>query len=93
VTRALAIVPLTGLLAVLLAAACHACRTGTAPEVQPEDEVWLSPQQMQQGSVRVAEARLQPLAHAITAPGRVAFDELRVTRVYSPVTGRVPGCW
>lgn len=88
-TRALAVVPLTGLLAVLLAAACHACRTGTAPEVQPEDEVWLSPQQMQQGSVRVAEARLQPLAHAITAAGRVAFDELRVTRVYSPVTGRV----
>jgi cobalt-zinc-cadmium efflux system membrane fusion protein len=77
------------LLIAALAAACRADAARAVSDVQPEDELWLSPQQMKGANVRVAEARLQPLTGAITVAGRVAFNEQRVTHVFSPVTGRV----
>ena len=76
---------------VLIALACVAACGGAsgAREVQPDDEVWLSPQQMVKAAIRVAEAKAQPLAQGITVAGHVAFDDLHATHVFSPVTGRV----
>jgi cobalt-zinc-cadmium efflux system membrane fusion protein len=80
-TRAVAIVALL--------AACHASESSTRREIQPEDEVWLSPGQMTKANIRVAEAKQQAISRSITVGGRVAFDDLHVTHVFSPVTGRV----
>ncbi len=44
---------------------------------------------MIKAAIRVAEAEARPLAQAITVAGRVAFDDLHATHVFSPVTGRV----
>ncbi len=68
-------------------AACSA--SSAAREVQPDDEVWLSPAQMAKADIQVAEAQQKPMEQAITVSGRVAFDDLHATHVFSPVTGRV----
>ncbi|HTR49520.1 MAG TPA: efflux RND transporter periplasmic adaptor subunit [Kofleriaceae bacterium] len=75
--------------AMLAFAACNRGETRPTGEVQPEDEVWLSPQQMEKANIRVAEVKRQAIAQAITVGGKVAFDDLHVTHVFSPVTGRV----
>ncbi len=79
-------------LAVTIAALAWSCHRGdarTAREVQPDDEVWLSPEQMKKANIQVAEAKQQEISRAITVGGRVAFNDLHVTHVFSPVTGRV----
>jgi cobalt-zinc-cadmium efflux system membrane fusion protein len=68
-----------------------ACRAGAAAPADqpPQDEVWLSPEQMQRADVRIEAAREVDIPQATTVGGRVAFDDLHVTHVFSPVTGRV----
>ena len=76
--------------AVAIALALAACGGASgARETQPDDEVWLSPQQMAKAAIRVAEAQAKPIAQAINVAGRIAFDDLHATHVFSPVTGRV----
>ena len=75
------------LLAILLLLA--ACRKPAKHEVAPpEDELWIARDAFQHGS-EVAVARVQELPQSITTGGRIAFDDLRVSHVFSPVTGRV----
>jgi len=77
---------LIGLAALLAATACHRADYAEAP---PEDEVWLSREQAEKSSVRTAQAKEQELAQFVHAGARVAFDDLQVSHVFSPVTGRV----
>jgi cobalt-zinc-cadmium efflux system membrane fusion protein len=58
-------------------------------EAPPEDEVWLSQEQMQKAGIQVAVAQEHDLPQAVRAGGTIAFDDLRVTHVFSPVTGRI----
>ena len=69
--------------------ACNRSEANEFLEQPPQDEVRLRPEQMARANIRVEEAREQDLPQAITAGGRIAFDDLRVTHVFSPVTGRV----
>jgi cobalt-zinc-cadmium efflux system membrane fusion protein len=55
----------------------------------PQDEVWLSPDQIKQASIRIVTATEADVPQSIAASGRVAFNDLHVTHVFSPVTGRV----
>jgi cobalt-zinc-cadmium efflux system membrane fusion protein len=74
----------------LCAVGCHRGETAVPhADIQPEDELWLSSDQMAKAGVRVEVALPQPVSNAIAATGRVAFDDLHVTHVYSPVTGHV----
>lgn len=73
--------------AVLGLTACHGSRGG--PAEPPEDEVWLEASALQRSGVRVARAEVRELPQHAPASGRIDFDELRVTHVFSPVTGRV----
>ena len=75
-----------GILAVL--AACGK-PGGETPAAAPANEVRLTAQQARAMSCQVAPAREEALAGAIQAAGRLAFDEQRVTHVFSPVSGRV----
>src|SRR5215471_14499658 len=69
-----------------------ACGTHQVPadkSAPPPGEVWLTPAQvasMELGLARVAE---QPIDDTVATGGRLAFDDMRVTHVASPVTGRV----
>ena len=71
--------------------ACACTRGETKPhsDEPPEDEVWLGSDQMAKANIRIAEATEHELRETIEASGRVAFDDLRVSHVFSPVTGRV----
>ena len=70
----------------LLLAACR--RPLKHEEVPPEDELWIARAALERGS-KVVEARTQELPQSISTGGRIAFDDLRVSHVFSPVTGRV----
>jgi cobalt-zinc-cadmium efflux system membrane fusion protein len=65
--------------------------TETSPhaEIPLEDEVWLSREQIDKAGIKVAVAEEHELPQAIRAGGTIAFDDLRVTHVFSPVTGRI----
>ena len=73
----------------LLALAAPACRRRTPAADPPEDQVWLSPEAMERGHIQVATASEEEVVDPVVAGGRVTFEDLRVTHVFSPVTGRV----
>ncbi len=74
-------------IAAWLAVACD--RDDPEHERPPENEQWLSPREMEHAGIRVTEAVERDLPQAIAGAGLVAFHDLRVTHVLSPVTGRV----
>jgi cobalt-zinc-cadmium efflux system membrane fusion protein len=74
-------------LACAFLAACH--RSGRTDAAPPEDEKWIAPAIFERGEAKIVEARRQLIAAPIAAGGRIAFDDLRVSHVFSPVTGRV----
>jgi cobalt-zinc-cadmium efflux system membrane fusion protein len=52
-------------------------------------EAWLSSSQVATAKIRSAPLGEQNVGGAVVTGGRVAFDDLRVAHVFSPVTGRV----
>jgi cobalt-zinc-cadmium efflux system membrane fusion protein len=58
-------------------------------DVPPAGEVWLTAEQVKNASIDVEAAAVRDVDDAILTSGRVAFDDLRVGHVFSPVTGRV----
>jgi membrane fusion protein, heavy metal efflux system len=74
--------------ALALCAACskHEPREEPRP---PDGQVSLSAEQLRSAQIEVAVVEERPVASEITAPGRIAFDDSRVARVFSPVSGRV----
>jgi cobalt-zinc-cadmium efflux system membrane fusion protein len=82
--------PLTTLIALALAlVGCRLGRDGSPANSPPEDEVWLSQDQIDIAGIRIAEASEKELPRALSVGGKVDFDDLRVTHVFSPVAGRV----
>ena len=71
---------------ILLGCAKHEEKADPHP---PAGEVWLSRQQLESQQMRVEPAAEQPVAAALDAAGRIAFDDLRVSHVFSPASGRV----
>ena len=74
----------------LFALAPAACRHSGAepPALQPpENQVWLPPEQAT--TLRLAVVRTQDVQDTLRVGGRVTFDDLRVSHIFSPVTGRV----
>jgi len=53
------------------------------------EQIWLSRTQLESAAVKLAQARVIDTDDAITIGGRLAFDDLNVTHVYAPITGRV----
>lgn len=73
----------------LVAVAPTACGRRAPSNDPPEDQVWLSAQAMERGHIQIATASEEEIVDPVVAGGRVAFEDLRVTHVFSPVTGRV----
>jgi cobalt-zinc-cadmium efflux system membrane fusion protein len=73
-------------LACLAALACSRQKAALSP---PEDEQWIAREALERSEAKVAEVRPRVLPSPIVTAGRIAFDDLRVSHVFSPVTGRV----
>ncbi len=73
----------------VLLVCCH--KPGESPVVEqaPEGEVWLSKAQLSASKVHIVAAVSSPVSETVRLPGRITFDDIRVTHVFSPVTGRV----
>ena len=69
------------------------CRTrpaaGSALPRPPQDEVWLTPRQLEDAKVQIEPVTKRAVGNEIAASGKVAFDDRRVAHVFSPVTGRI----
>ncbi len=66
-------------------------RAAAAPPAlaAPPGEAWLTPDKARQAGIAVAPAQVEELGRVLGASGRIAFDDQRVTHVFSPVTGRL----
>jgi cobalt-zinc-cadmium efflux system membrane fusion protein len=66
------------------------CRHPTKPESRiPSGEVFLSAEQVTNSRIEVTTIQNTEIGRELAAPGRIAFDDLQVGHVYSPVNGRV----
>lgn len=78
---------------VIATTALSACKhpdATVAPGPQPPpNEVWLDPKQVEEAKITVEEVALQNVDDTILTSGRVAFADIKVGHVFSPVTGRV----
>jgi cobalt-zinc-cadmium efflux system membrane fusion protein len=82
--RAAALVALGGL------ASCKGAGAKVEPApTPPPGEVWLTDAQVAEARVKVAPLAEQAVDDVILTSGKVAFEESRVSHVYSPVSGRV----
>ena len=68
---------------------CHRANSSTAQPQAPSGEAWLSEQQVKNANLAVAPVIDQDVGGAVVTSGKVTFDDLRVSHVFSPVTGRV----
>jgi cobalt-zinc-cadmium efflux system membrane fusion protein len=75
----------------LLAVACQGSSRAAEPGavVAPPGEVWLTPRQIADAKIEVNIAEDRAVDDTLVTSGRVAFDDQRVGRVFSPVNGRV----
>jgi cobalt-zinc-cadmium efflux system membrane fusion protein len=77
-------------LLLLVAAGCsgHSSSAATQPQ-PPSGEAWLTAQQVKNAGLVVQPVADQDVGGAVVTSGKVTFDDLRVSHVFSPVTGRV----
>ena len=76
----------------LLAGLCGACErraTQARSADPPAGEIWLSQDQVSAAKLVVEPLAPQPVGGLVVTSGRVTFDDLKVSHVMSPVTGRV----
>jgi cobalt-zinc-cadmium efflux system membrane fusion protein len=84
--------PTRSLLLALFVCGCHPPGGGARKRVvtePPAAEVWLFDDQMQAAKLRIEPLAWQPVGGVVVTSGRIAFDDLKVSHVVSPVTGRV----
>ncbi len=55
----------------------------------PSGQVWVTAEQVKSGRLDVQPAAVHAVSSEVMTSGKVTFDDLRVSHVFSPVTGRV----
>ncbi len=88
-TRGSLLLPAAALAAALLAAACGQKQAEAPQPAPPAGEAWLAEKQVSDARIAVEPAAVGPVGAPVVAPARVAFDDLKVAHVSSPVAGRV----
>jgi cobalt-zinc-cadmium efflux system membrane fusion protein len=71
------------------AAGCGARTTGAELPVAPQDEVWLTQAEVDAAKLKMQVAGSQDVGDKLETSGKVAFDDLRVSHIFSPVTGKI----
>ncbi|MEO6954841.1 MAG: efflux RND transporter periplasmic adaptor subunit [Polyangia bacterium] len=59
------------------------------PTTVPAGQAWLTPSQIKDSKLEVSPVSMHDVGGAIVTSGRVTFDDLRVSHVFSPVSGRI----
>jgi cobalt-zinc-cadmium efflux system membrane fusion protein len=77
------------LLVLLSFAACKPAAPSAEVERAPDGEVWLSKAQVTASQVHLSAAKSAPVPETARLAGHITFDDMRVTHVFPPVTGRV----
>ena len=81
------------LVAGLLIVTIARCQRDTAAQPVdlkvPPNQVWVTQKQIQEAGLATTEVTEQPVGNAVVATGRIAFSDIHVAHVFSPVTGRV----
>ncbi|AKU93906.1 putative Co/Zn/Cd efflux system membrane fusion protein [Labilithrix luteola] len=77
------------LVVMVLSCACRKPAPVVQEEPPPPNEVWMSAEEMSRVGVKVAVVEDSPFDDTLVVGGRVAFDDSRVTHVFSPVAGRI----
>src|ERR1700678_3581313 len=77
-----------------LVAACHPHETPATTETTsaaapPANEAWVKKDQLAVAEIKEGQVEDHTPGAQIAASGRITFDDLRVSHVFSPVTGRV----
>ena len=67
----------------------HVVTEGAVSRDQPNDEVWPTPAQIDQGQITTAVVTTQDLPDAVTIGGRMTFDDTKISHIFSPVNGRI----
>lgn len=84
---------LGGIVALVLASALTACHRDEVKKddaaTAPRGEVWMTDAQVAEAKVKVAPLEEQDVDDVVLTSGKVAFDDARVSHVYSPVSGRI----
>lgn len=78
-----------GLTALLLAASCGSASKASTPSDPPPGEAWIPEEQVAKAGITVEPASVRDVGSELVLPGRLTFDDQRVSHVFSPVTGRV----
>ena len=71
-----------------LLAACRRSTEHEGPRV-PAGEIWLTPQKLEAHHARIDTVGIAKFGTRLDLPGRIAFDELHVAHIFSPVSGRI----
>ena len=66
---------------------CH--RHSGGPAAAPDGELWIDAASVTAGAARSVPVQEVLLPQAVRAAGRIAFDDTRVSHVFSPVSGRI----
>jgi cobalt-zinc-cadmium efflux system membrane fusion protein len=66
-----------------------AAKKGPEEAADHEDVAWLSPTQVRSAKLQLEPVTNHPLGGEVSTSGRLTFYDLRVSHVFSPVTGRV----
>ena len=76
-------------LAVASAMTCVPPQPPLEPDRPPPTEAWLDQDELARAGIAIAIAAEHDVNDVLVTPGRVAFDEDRVSHVFSPVSGQV----
>src|SRR5947209_6744374 len=82
-------VVITALSLAAVGSGCHSASNAATQPQPPSGEAWLTQQQVKNANLTVAPVADQDVGGAVVTSGKVTFDDLRVSHVFSPVTGRV----
>ena len=77
------------LLSLLALCGCHRAASEASEPTPPPEEAWLTAQQVKDAQLTIAPVALEDVGGEVIASGKVTFDDLHVSHVFSPVTGRV----
>lgn len=77
------------LLACLGLGACTATNASSVPPIPPPGEAWLSESQIAEAKMKVEPVVESEIGASIVTTGRIAFNDLFVSHIFSPVTGRI----
>ncbi len=76
-------------LVVLFPSACDQHKAEKEAPKPPPGEVWLTRQQVNEAKIAMEPVAQHDVGNAIVTSGKVTFNDIHVSHVFSPVTGRV----